>query len=479
MRVESVRERVLSHVALVVGGLGRPQQRHPHGGVVHGVAVLAVIDQSDAEAVLREVREALPADLELGDVPRRVAVRGPRQVPELRLVRRGGRADGGRELHREELTGGVPVHFRVEVGAGGVRFETDVLADGAGAVGESVGVFQGHAEGAAFEDFARRSAQGFELFRVVDFNVPCVPKERGVVEENELVGFAGNRLPHGSIGALQFHRKEGPVVVHLHANKAVLNVVCSIHRFQTHRSDVVFGKCRGQRNADSITSTRRRDQHAALAGLAVGKRGLLRAFPLLAGVAVGDEHDPPGQRHFRAIEGDKLAGLCVPILLRHGPDERGKGDFFEHRALFVDFGVVLGDVFVDHSDGGARKSVVELVEEDEVPQLFEFAVRVLKVGSHSKRHGAQKLHVVKQNLAEPIALLRIRLGRVSSAMKLKVQLADPPRKLVLDPLNVLKEVVDAAEVRLGKRLQVPEALDGPDHRRVGAAAAVAVPVEHQ
>lgn len=100
---QGIRNVVRSHVGVCVGCLWRTKEGQPHHGSQNRVAIFAIVQQRDAEAVLGEISPTVPADLETGHVPTRVHVRRALDVAELGLERRGEGSDVQREFDFEEL----------------------------------------------------------------------------------------------------------------------------------------------------------------------------------------------------------------------------------------------------------------------------------------------------------------------------------------------------------------------------------------
>ena len=111
------------------GQPGRAQQREAHHVAVDVVSVLAVVEQRDAVAGLAQIGPPVRAHLEAGDVPRRVHVRRPLEVPELDLVGRAARVHVDRERDLQELVVLVPVDLGVEVEAARAAHEPHRLRD--------------------------------------------------------------------------------------------------------------------------------------------------------------------------------------------------------------------------------------------------------------------------------------------------------------------------------------------------------------
>ena len=88
-----------AHVGSGSGAPGRAQQAQPELAAEAAPAVLAVVQERDAEAVLGEVGPAVAGHLVAGAVPARRPVRRPLGEAERHLVGRGARVHGEREAH--------------------------------------------------------------------------------------------------------------------------------------------------------------------------------------------------------------------------------------------------------------------------------------------------------------------------------------------------------------------------------------------
>lgn len=79
MRIQSVLERVLMDIAVVVGGFGSAQKGGAHqtssAGLVHRVAVLAVVKEGNAKTMFRYIHKLMAACLKFRNVPTGVGVR--------------------------------------------------------------------------------------------------------------------------------------------------------------------------------------------------------------------------------------------------------------------------------------------------------------------------------------------------------------------------------------------------------------------
>ena len=135
MGVQGIGEHVLSLIRLRVGVGGALQQGKGQGAALGAVAVLAVVEQGDAVAVLSDVRPLLGADLEFRGVPAGVGVGGTADMAELDFI--GGlvgvEIQGEHSL--EQLVALMPVHPGFKVDPGRPVGQIDGLGDGGILVG--------------------------------------------------------------------------------------------------------------------------------------------------------------------------------------------------------------------------------------------------------------------------------------------------------------------------------------------------------
>ena len=112
-------ERICELMAALISGRvrvgGRAQQGQSHHRVMNVIAVLAVIEQSDAVDAIAEVSPPLGAHLEHGARLRRIHVRRPFDVPELNLVGRLVGGDRDWKCHLQDLVTLPPVDLGLEV----------------------------------------------------------------------------------------------------------------------------------------------------------------------------------------------------------------------------------------------------------------------------------------------------------------------------------------------------------------------------
>jgi len=98
--------------------------------VLYRAAVLAVVQERDAVAILGDVGPFVSADIELGAIKICVVVRAARDVTELDLVTRGVRQNIQRKTHLEELIFFFPVDDSFEIDSSGPCVKHDILHNG-------------------------------------------------------------------------------------------------------------------------------------------------------------------------------------------------------------------------------------------------------------------------------------------------------------------------------------------------------------
>src|SRR5205823_11686146 len=88
-------------------------------------------------------------------------------------------------------------------------------------------------------------------------------------------------------------------------------------------------------------------------------------------------------------------------------------------------------------DRRAGEDVVELVQQQRLPEPVELGARILLRRAKTR----EELSVVQRGLAAPVQRLRASLRRVRAAVVLEVQLADDDRALARLGLQSLEELV--------------------------------------
>ncbi len=127
------------------------------------------------------------ADLELGEVPRRVAMRRPVQVAELYLACRRPGADVGRERGLEQRVVVVPFRPRFEVDARVAAVKSDALRDRAGRPfadqGHGPVQFHSHAHRSGLHHAQRRQRRpGKRMIFIEVIDVPGLERQRTILE---------------------------------------------------------------------------------------------------------------------------------------------------------------------------------------------------------------------------------------------------------------------------------------------------------
>src|SRR5581483_9616193 len=141
----------------------------------------------------------------------------------------------------------------------------------------------------------------------------------------------------------------------------------------------------------------------------------------------------------------------------------------ERRDAALELCEVALRVLVDEPDRRAGENVVELLEEEQLPEPIELGARV-----RAAARDREELGVVQPELRAAVALLHERLRRVGPAVVLEVQLADDDRALDVLRLERVEELVGARRAHARQALQVARATDALEHVARRSAAAVAV-----
>lgn len=114
----------------------------------------------------------------------------------------------------------------------------------------------------------------------------------------------------------------------------------------------------------------------------------------------------------------------------------------------LDLGQVAVGVLVDRADPRARQDVVELVEEQQLPQPFELSARVVA------GEDPEELDVVERLLAAAVPTLDARLRGVGAAVVLEVELSEHGRVGPRLRLEGVEELAGACQGRPREPLQV-------------------------
>ena len=154
--------------------------------------------------MLAQISPLVAADLEFSHVPCGIVVRGPTHDAECRFVRGLGVADVDGEFDLEEAHGFTPLDFGVDLDEGGGVGEGGAEADGCfdpGGVADAGLGLNADAVGRVLGDAGAGCLQLLARVEMVDFDVPGLPVERLVVEDDELVGAAafGDDFAAGSV----------------------------------------------------------------------------------------------------------------------------------------------------------------------------------------------------------------------------------------------------------------------------------------
>src|SRR4028119_1249223 len=121
---------------------------------------------------------------------------------------------------------------------------------------------------------------------------------------------------------------------------------------------------------------------------------------------------------------------------------------------------------VDLADGGSRKDVVELVEEERLPGFLQFCGGVLGPVEGGERE--QGLGLEQAVLGLAVELLDLRLGGEGAAVELEIELARPPREAGFrEPLEKILNHRHAQPGHGGEALEAGVVLE---HLLGGAAA---------
>ncbi len=395
------------------------------------VAVGRVVDDGDAVAGLPDVHPAVAGDLETGRLPAGVGVGGPLDMAELDLGGRVRGADVHREAGLEELLRLVPVDVRLEVDPGAAGPERDRLGD-LRAVAERTADSDRAEERVLLDDRDLRGVQQVRVaIPVVLVDVPGVPVVREVGVQAQEVALAGEDL---AVRPQVVHRGQGAVVRDPYAHQAVV-----------HAPPVDRHRLRGLGAAGQRRAAARRD-------LDVHRRTRAVADDLGAGVGAGVE----GPGGAGAQRGDRLGGQRLQFL----------GDTRV-------FGLGLA---VHPGDRGARQDVVELVEQDGLPEPVELLVRVPVAGRVQGGRRGPQLGLAQLVFAAPVALLGAGLGGVGGTVQLQVELADPDRRVLVLGAGLGEEGIRVLDLDPRGAFQVLQA-SGALHDLAGGAATSVAPAE--
>src|SRR4051794_17006782 len=135
---------------------------------------------------------------------------------------------------------------------------------------------------------------------------------------------------------------------------------------------------------------------------------------------------------------------------------------------------VTARVVVHERDRRAGKDVVELLQEQQLPQAVELGVRIL-----ASTHRGKKLGVAQADLALAVAPLDEGLRRVDAAVVLEVELADDDGPLAGLGLERVEELAGRCDPRPRQSLQVARARQALEHFARRPASAITVAEDEQ
>ena len=139
----------------------------------------------------------------------------------------------------------------------------------------------------------------------------------------------------------------------------------------------------------------------------------------------------------------------------------------------LDRGEIALGVRVHEADRRARQDVVELLQQEQLPQPVELGARIVAAQAR------EELGVVQRLLAAAVAALRARLRGVDAAVVLEVELARDDRAIAALGLERVEELLARALRRARQALQVARPPERLEHVPRRAAAAVAEAEDEQ
>ncbi|MNI47713.1 hypothetical protein D3C73_1022450 [compost metagenome] len=153
---------------------------------MHVITVFAIIQQADTVAVLGNIYKAMTANLILCLLPARIAMGRPFQCAIRYLI---GCLIGNyiyRESNLKQLMRFIPVHSCFEINSSIMVIQNDILLD--------IGLAQAPTETQNIHDITLKKHRTLHKLRfssrlllVSAVNIPCIPKDRTVMEEVESV----------------------------------------------------------------------------------------------------------------------------------------------------------------------------------------------------------------------------------------------------------------------------------------------------
>ena len=139
-----------------------------------------------------------------------------------------------------------------------------------------------------------------------------------------------------------------------------------------------------------------------------------------------------------------------------------------------DLSQLLARLVVDLADGGTRQYVVELIEEQHLPQPVETFARVLRIAERG--HRRERVGLQQPVLGLAVELLDLTLGRERAPVQFQIQFANPDREILLRQPG--EEVVHAGHSQSGQRREILQARVVFEHLLARPAPAVA-PAERE
>ena len=464
---QRVGELVMAHVALGARVLARLEQRDVHHVVLDGMAVLAVVQQRHAVALLGQIGPLVGDDLEAGVVPAGVEVGRALHVAVLDVVGRLGGADVHREARLQHAMALVPLGLGPEVDAAAVSIDDHVLHEG----GPAIGVLEA-------DHRAQRAVlhqHGFPdqrhilvLEQMEDVDVPVVVGHGLVLVDLQRVGLRAIGQHLAAVLAVE------------QANQAALLVPRDVvtGRAQRAGGHVDFEGARGgpllaRNEMDRLGGQGQQlHLHPTAAVHALGGQLLVVGVAEFARASLGNEH---------LIFARKAAEVPEHPRVLLGMSQRGQRVGAQRGQTGLHLAVLPVAVLVDLVDGRAGNDVVELVAQDGLPAGDQ---RILIVGAAGKHgHAAEPLALGQHELHAAVHHLVPRLRGVGATMVLQIQLAVPDGHVLIGVLKVLvhaaEEIAGAVGFDVGQTRQLIHGAAHLEHVAVHAAAAVAVAVGQQ
>ena len=460
MREDRVGEAVRAAVGDRVGLGGGAQERDRELASLRAVAVLGVVEERDAEVRLGEVRVAVRAALELRVLPLGVVVRRARDGAVLDLEAGLVRDDVRRERRAQELVRLAPVVGRgLEVEALGAGREADRLheARGADREGRAQAAADGPVEGLGRLDLRRADGHAVEVF----VDVPRVEGVRVVVVEREDV--ARIRARDELAPALLVERAD-------HAERLRVDLVADARVLEDEKALRAAARRDGslrRRGLQQRGEGARRDFHLH-ENLAVfflrGQRALRAATRAFRAGPSGRQRNGAGKGGGRRVEERER------VLLPR--EHRGGGLGGEGAGLLRDAADERAALLVDAVDRRAGDDVVELAEQERLPEAEQLGLRILRRAASGGRR-AEHLCGAQRLLPAAVGELLRGLRGVGGAVHLEVELAAPDVEVGLLLGDAVHRVLREAERHGRAAVEGGAAAAALDVLLLRAAAAVA------